>query len=603
MCGLIGTVDGNADAHPGQAVREGLRALAHRGPDASGQKTFTSESVGCELGAVRLRIIDLSPEADQPMSNEDGTVWVAYNGELYNHQELLRSLELAGHTFRSRTDTEVLVHLYEEHAADPKRMLEKLRGMFAFAIFDTKTGRLLLARDRLGIKPLYWTESGGRISFASEIRALARAGLSESDPNPDALLGYLLRGAVPGPASLFTGVNELPPGTFIEWSGGPAREERWWRPEILPDSSRANGFDEALSAVISDAVSRHLISDRPIGVFLSSGVDSGAVATVAARRGSGSLRTFTVTFPDASEDEGAQAAGLAKRIGASHEQVPITGAEVSEHLPEILQAMDQPTSDGVNTWLVCKAAKEAGLVVALSGLGGDELFGGYSSFDLVPKVARLRRLMAVVPRPMRLAAAKMAARRLPGGRLPRVLASEPGYAGAYAAVRGLFAPVELGETIPMNGAEPTDQDPRDAVTLLEATRYMPNQLLRDTDQMSMSHSLEVRVPLLDDEVVSLALSIPAAVRTEGGKSMLSRAAGLGQTPEKRPFSLPFDRWIAGPLRETVREGLLSESLPFADTVPAALRQRLWQTLGRTHWSRPWAVTVLRLWPEANGLRW
>jgi asparagine synthase (glutamine-hydrolysing) len=350
-------------------------------------------------------------------------------------------------------------------------------------------------------------------------------------------------------------------------------------------------------------VARHLVSDRPVGVFLSSGVDSGAVATVASRISADPVRAFTVTFPDSRGDEGAEAAAAARRIGAEHHEVPVSGAEVGRDLAAILGSMDQPTSDGVNTWLVCKAARESGLVVALSGLGGDELFGGYSSFELVPMLARVRSLVGVVPRRLRYAAARTAARRMPGRRLGRVLSSAPGFSGAYDAVRGLFSPAEIGWDSPRNGADPSADDPRDVVTLLEATRYMPRQLLRDTDQMSMSHSLEVRVPLLDDEVVRVALSLPAATRTEPGKALLARASGLAGSSPKQPFELPFSRWMAGPLRETVREGLLSDELPFADLVPAGLRRRLWETIGRTHWSRPWAVAVLRLWPRANGFDW
>ena len=606
MCGLIGQVDSAPlPAGPSAAVERGLQALAHRGPDASGLRELSSPGGGCVLGAVRLRILDLSPEGDQPLPNEDESVWVAFNGELYNYGELRDELELAGHRFRSKTDTEVLVHLYEQMAGRPEAMLERLRGMFAFALFDSNRGKLLLARDRLGIKPLYWTETGTGLAFSSEVRALAAAGYVEPDPDPEALRGYLARGVVPGLRTIVRGVRELAPGSFLEWENGRRRIERWWRLDVHPDPDTTRGGAEALGSVLADAVARHLVSDRPVGVFLSSGVDSSSLVSIAARMGS--VRTFTVTFPD-DDDEGDLAEAFARRFGAKHDPVPVTGYDIARDFPTILRAMDQPTSDGVNTWVVCKAAREAGLVVALSGLGGDEWFGGYPSFALVPQASLARSLLGVVPRPLRHAAARAASRRTPGGRVARMLSSEGGYSGAYKAIRGLFAPTEIDGAVSLgktngNGARMTD--PNDVVTLLEATRYMPDQLLRDTDQMSMSHSLEVRVPLLDDEVVKTALSVPASVRMAAGKEFLARAAGLDEGREKRPFTLPFHRWVEGPLRGFVEEGLLSEALPFADLVPANLRRTLWDTLdsGRVHWSRPWAVAVLRLWPYVNGFDW
>ncbi len=602
MCGFVGCAGPGIPG--GIDVQRGAESIHHRGPDASGVRDARGASSRAILGAVRLRIIDLSPEGDQPMSNEDGSVWVAFNGELYNHRELREWLVEAGHTFRSHTDTEVLVHGFEEHADAPDKFLERLRGMFAFAIYDTRRGRLLLARDRLGIKPLYWTRlEGGGVGFGSEIRALAKADFASAEPDEEAVRGYLQRGVVPGPRTMFAGVAELPPGGSLEWDAGGIRQRTWWQPELDSVPVEPDEAEASLRETLRDSVARHLISDRPIGVFLSSGVDSGALATVAA--GLGDVRTFTVTLPDEQSDEGDAAASLARRIGADHERVPVTTDSVGEWIGEALSDMDQPTHDGINTWLVCRAARSAGLVVALSGLGGDELFGGYPTFRQVPTVVRLRSVLGVAPAGLRASMARRAGARTPGGRAARVLATGPGVVGAYRAVRGLFSPAEVAGGAPWLDGVPPGADPRDAVTLLETTQYMRDQLLRDTDQMSMAHSLEVRVPLLDDEVVRLAFALPAPIRTEPGKALLVRASGLQQVHAKRPFALPFDRWILGPLQEMVREGLLSEDLPFADIVPRALRRRLWETLptGRVHWSRPWAVTVLRMWPGANGLDW
>jgi len=594
-------------------VQDGVTAIHHRGPDSSGTWMSPGDGPGAALGSVRLRIIDLSPEGDQPMSNEDATVWVSFNGELYNHTELRLWLVGAGHTFRSHTDTETLVHAYEEHADDPTRFLERLRGMFAFAIYDTARSRLLLVRDRLGIKPLYLTNlADGGIAFGSEIRAVARAAGQTPAPDLDSFRSYLLRGVIPGPGTAFAGVRELPAGSMLTWEAGrPVDERRWWRPSfVVDDAMRGISAPEAadvLRPVLRDAVERHLVSDRPVGLFLSSGVDSGALATIASELGT--ARTFTVTFPDLGSDEGPAAMQLALLLGTEHTEVAVTAEEAGRLVPGILADMDQPTHDGVNAWLVCRAAREAGLVVALSGLGGDELFGGYHTFDMVPRVAKLRALLSVMPKSVRLRLARAAAARTPGGRSARVWAADTGQLGAYRAVRGLFSSVEfdsrpsglpIEEQLDLAGLSP-----KDMVSLFEMTYYLADQTLRDTDQMSMAHSLEVRVPLLDDDLVRTACAIPADVRTEAGKALLVRSSGLQQVHAKRPFALPFDRWIQGPLHGMVREGLLSEELPFADLMPRPLRQRLWSTLGsgRVHWSRPWAVAVARLWPGANGLDW
>jgi asparagine synthase (glutamine-hydrolysing) len=603
MCGILGQVTTRRDASEDTIVRA-LDALSHRGPDARAVRTLRGEGASCVLGHTRLRIIDLSPLADQPLPNEDGSIWVVYNGEIYNFRELRRDLEAMGHRMRSRTDTDVLVHLYEESGGDVSQMLAKLRGMFSFAMFDTKRGRLVLARDRLGIKPMYWTEADGGVAFASEVRALARAGFAASTVDPNALASYLAWGVVRGPETILAEAHELPAGCYLDWSPLGHSVTRWWSPQPSPETVLAGDAERLVRGALADSVSRHLIADRPLGAFLSGGVDSGAVVSLAAREGK--IRALTVTFPDAN-DAGNSAREVAERVGAQHDMVPVTGAEVAAELPSILRAMDQPTADGINTWIVCRATKQAGLVVALSGLGGDELFGGYPSARLVPRVVNLAHLLSIVPGPAREWAARMSAERGPGGRLTRLLTSSADYHSAYGAVRRLMAPVELPFVPLANGHTngTTRGHPQDRVMLEEMAHYLPNQLLRDTDQMSMSHSLEIRVPLLDDMLVRVAMVIPASVRTVPGKALLARAAGLETTNAKRPFALPFDQWMRGPLRETVRQALLSEDLPFADLLPVAFRQRLWTAFEerKAHWSRPWALTVLRLWPEANSFAW
>jgi len=608
VCGILGAV-GTEPVGLGKGVERGLDALSHRGPDARGVKALAGSRSVCVLGHTRLRIVDLSSEADQPLCNETGDVWVAYNGELYNPIELRYELERAGHRFRSNSDTEILVHVYEDCAGEAAEMLSRLRGMFSFAIFDQRRDRLLLGRDRLGIKPMYVCANSERLAFSSEVRALARAGFASQEPDPDAVSNYLTWGSIPGPRTVLADVRELDPGSYLEYKQGAWNIERWWKPEVEPDQDLGGDAERLVRAALKDSVSRHLVADRPVGVFLSGGVNSSAVASVAA--GEGQLRALTVTFPGTGEDEGQAAADIAQRLGAAHEHVPVTGEEVAGELPQIMSAMDQPTSDGVNSWIISKAAHDVGLVVALSGMGGDELFGGYPSFSLMPRTAHVRRLLALAPSGMRRSAALRASQGAPGGRLARLLGSGAGDEGAYQAVRGLFAPLEVNG---LNGSHAVSngngnghrlRDNGDRVMLLELRRYLSHQLLRDTDQMSMAHSLEVRVPLLDDSMVRVALALPSEVRNERGKALLARAARLDAAMRKRPFALPFEPWMRGPLREHVRSGLLSEELPFSDLVPAAFRRRLWESFEqrRVHWSRLWAVTVLRTWPQANGFGW
>jgi asparagine synthase (glutamine-hydrolysing) len=297
--------------------------------------------------------------------------------------------------------------------------------------------------------------------------------------------------------------------------------------------------------------------------------------------------------------------------------VPVLGTDVAEAIGEVVLAMDQPTSDGVNTWLVSRAASQAGLVVALSGLGGDELFGGYPPFQMVPKVARVAGPLGLAPHRARRGVASVEASRHPGSRLGRVAGSGRGMAGAYRAVRGLFSGQDLERlgALPWIGArdgyamftppEPPPGDPADRVASLELTRYMRNQLLRDTDQMSMAHSIEVRVPLLDDRFVDTALAVPASMRNRGEKALLQRAAGINTSGPKRGFTLPFEAWMRGPLHGWTREAVLSDRLPLGWLVDRPGRERLWSAFedGRVHWSRPWAVAVLRAWADANELRW
>lgn len=599
MCGLIGSI-GRPEPTDEQ-LREALQRLQHRGPDAASGRTFLLGDVPCYLGHTRLRIIDLSDKADQPVPNEDGRVWVVYNGEVYNHPELRRRLEMKGHRFRSSADTEVLVHLYEEVGGDVPDMLRQLRGMFAFALLDLDKHRLIMARDRLGIKPLYWTRRSDGLAFSSEIRALVASGLSSGSLNEAAVAEYLTWGVVPGPSTIVQGVAELPPGSYLDYERADLRLVRWWSGY---DDARDERFEaDSLTEALRHSVDTQLVSDRPVGIFLSSGIDSSAVAKTAAAIAP--VKTLTVAYGET--DEAAAAGAFASEHGTEHETVHVTGSDVAARIPNIIASMDQPTVDGVNSWIVSRAAHESGLVVALSGLGGDEIFGGYPSFSVVPRLARLQRAIRVVPPALRDRAVRSLSLRSPGGRATRALSGSGSFSGAYRSFRGLFAPQELPFTRPASSDAAKDEDlidvePAHAVMLLESDHYLRNQLLRDTDQMSMAHSLEVRVPLLDECLIQSALALPPAELRAPGKRALASAAGIDPAAEKRGFTLPFDEWIRGPLRQFTRDSLLTDDLPFGNLLDGGFRRRLWSAFenGRVHWSRPWAVVVLRHWPMNLG---
>lgn len=596
MCGIAGV------AGPGRRdwLAEAVARQRHRGPDASGVREFGPAA----LGHTRLRILDLRPEADQPMSGEDARVWVVFNGEIYNHSELRSDLVRRGHMFLTHSDTEVLVHGYEEHG---EGFIDQLRGMFALAVWDDRTGRLLLARDRFGIKPLYYCVEAGSLVFASEARVIGAG----RPWDRAALAGYLRLGWVSGPRTIYAGVQELPPGHHLTWAAGRATMRRWSPPLGRPGGS---GTLEGLSAALRDAMSRHLTADVPVGLFLSSGVDSTALASLAGQAGSRDVSCYTVGFPDGGLDETAPAAVVARELGFDHHVVDVGHQEVLAQLPTAVASLDQPSVDGVNTWVVSRAARQAGARVALSGLGGDEIFSGYSTWRHVPRLVLAGAPGAMVPDRARDWGCRWADRVVPAERGRRVAEAvlTGGWPAAYAAVRGVLGGAEVDSLL---GASPSpstglavsqDEDSSDAdmVTRLEMANYLPNQLLRDTDATSMAHSLEVRVPLLDDRVVAEALTRPVEAGAPAGKARLAAAAG-GAALEaargpKRTFTLPFDAWLAGPLHQSAREASVRLCQPDVGLARAGM-EGLWRRFeaGRLGWRAIWALAALGIWVDAR----
>lgn len=633
MCGVGGII-----LAPGRASLDldaGLAAMAdamqHRGPDDRGRYLSPDRRAG--LVSRRLAIRDLSPSGHMPMGAGEGGIWITYNGEIYNTDELRPELERLGYVFRSEGDTEVILLGY---AAWGEAVVGRLRGMFALGILDLRPEgrgpRLFLARDRLGIKPLYYARAGGAFSFASELRALLATGLVGREPDEAGLAGYLLLGAVPNPLTIYRDIRALEPGCTLTipldraLDSSPAPVAYWSPPTETVAPASPEEAIARVRALLAEAVRIRLVSDVPLGAFLSGGIDSSAVVALMRRATDGPIRTCSMAFEEAEYSEARYARAMAESVGAEHHERVVTAADLAGELDHILGAMDQPTIDGVNTYFVSQTAREAGLTVALSGLGGDELFGGYpNTFAGVPQMRRTLAAARTVPGGA--AVARGAIALLPNrprwAKVHDALGRPPSPASAYLTRRGLFAP---GEVRALLGPERWHEAARrfDPVRHIderagglplgegfatqafawtsraELRTYTHHQLLRDTDVMSMAHSLEVRVPLLDHRLVEAVLRLPGPLKARGRpKSLLLDALGddlpaLIRAPRpKQGFTFPFDRWLRGPLRATIGD-LLSNVAEAGVIRPDEVR-RIWREFqdGKLHWSRVWALVVLR----------
>ena len=588
MCGIAGILNPTVPGEAATALPRMLAALRHRGPDDQGM--FRSPSGHAALAHARLSILDLSPAGHQPMSTPDGRFTVVFNGELYNFQELRQPLLERGIQFHSNSDTEVLLRAYEAYGP---ACVEQLRGMFAFALWDEREQSCLLARDPFGIKPLYIAESAGRLVFASEVRALLASGLVSRDIDPRGLHGYFRTGSVPEPLTLLKGVRCLEAGHTAVWRAGRLETRRYWSLRFTPTPvPEADAVRDTRRALL-DSVEHHFISDVPVGVFLSGGIDSTALVALARTVGRKDLHTYSITFPGLAADEGGLARRTAEHFGTRHEEWPLDATAGRELFGQFLSSMDQPSIDGLNTFTVSKFARDKGMKVVLSGLGGDELFGGYPSFRKVPRLAQLNRLLRWTG-PVRAGARAVlqCASRPPLRRLGEMLGQPARLDTAYAAFRGTFTDAEAtaltrhytGEEVAADFSHdelPTDPTPEDAVSRLELTRYMRNQLLRDSDVMSMAHGLELRVPFLDLPLLDAVARVPAAIRLRAGKQLLLQAvpevpAWIANQP-KRGFMFPFDQWLGTEWREVF--GALDRTCPVRT-----------QT-----WYRKWAVFVFERW--------
>jgi asparagine synthase (glutamine-hydrolysing) len=611
MCGICGIVSASGPADPERLARMSAK-LVHRGPDSDG--TFLDGPVG--LAARRLAIIDLAG-GDQPIANEDGTVTVVQNGELYNYPELRRELERAGHRFRTSCDTEVLVHLYEQEG---EAFARRLRGMFAVALWDAPRQRLMLARDPYGIKPLYYRAEGGGLEFASELRSLPRGEI-----DLDALEAFLAFNSIPAPLTIFRESRKLPPGHVLVWEDGQTRLERYARPAPVPESELRQDDEaelvEELRGRLRDSVRAHLLADVPVGVLLSGGIDSSALAAVAAQETGEPVRTFSIGFEERSFDELSDARLVAERYGTRHREL-VLRPDAALLLPALADAFDEPFADSsaLPTYLVSRLAAED-VKVALSGEGGDELFGGYYTYfaDLLAQrvggLAGLARpLVERLPTSTARASFDYKAKRfVRGAHLPPL--------ERHHAWKEIFSPDARAElTGRRHGFDPVDlyrarfAETEGAEVLarlqdVDLGIYLVDDLLVKTDRASMAHSLEARVPFLDAAVTSFAFSLPARHRVSGfRKKVLLRKAVAPLVPEqivrgkKRGFSIPAAAWLRGELEPFARETLSAEAVTrqgFFD--PQAVERVLDRHVrGEEDLSRQlWGLLAFTLWHERH----
>jgi asparagine synthase (glutamine-hydrolysing) len=613
MCGIAGVV-GTEARDRAETMRRMREALVHRGPDSAGERCDPHSA----LGVRRLRIIDLVT-GDQPQCNEDGAVWTVFNGEIYNFKELRDELALAGHTFRTRSDTEVIVHLYER---DGESFVEKLDGMFALAVWDASRRTLVLARDPLGKKPLLYAEWAGDLHFASEHQALLAALGATPAADRAAIALYLRLGYVPAPHDAFSGVRKLDPGSYLVWRDGVVTKRRYWRPPLNVANVSAEEAIARVRALFDTAVQKRLVADVPLGAFLSGGVDSSAlVATMAAH--SSKVRTFTIGFTDRDYSEVVHARRIAERYGTDHHEFVVRPDMVSV-VPLLVRHYGEPYADSsaVPTYYLSKLTRES-VTVALAGDGGDELFAGYQRYHAVRLATALDRVPHVLLGPI-LAGLERA---IPAGggqretrvRLRRFLsgARRPARTRYLTwltiADEAWLARAAVPEFGPFADAAAAELDRRAAVDVADPVRgaqhldldlYLPDDLLVKVDIASMANSLEVRAPFLDRRLVEYAMRLPVSMMIRGSrrKWVLRRAFAdtlprENLTRRKQGFGVPIGRWLRTELRTLLEETILSpDALGRGYLRPEAVRALVGEHLrGVDHSHRLWSLLMLELW--------
>ncbi len=630
MCGIFGIVGHNAPVPDGLLDR-GTQSLAHRGPDDSGTILIRDSVDGCSeigLGNRRLAILDLSPLGHQPMHDPASGNWIVYNGEIYNFRDIRRELEGMGTSFVSHSDTEVILQAYARWGG---KCVEKFRGMFAFALWDSKQHLLFIARDPMGIKPLYFAQSGSYFIFASEVRSLLGTGLVPRRIDPAGVINYLTFGSAYDPITLIEGIQALPAGHALTWQSGAIQQNAYW--DLVEDKSTQSeigGGDPSadLRSMLEEAVRLQLVSDVPVGVFLSGGIDSSALVSILSRGGV-TPSTFSIVFREADFSEAQHSRAIAAKFRTDHHEITVSQSDVLTAIPDALRAMDLPTMDGVNTFFVSRETRKAGVKVALSGLGGDEVFAGYDTFHTVPRMERFanvwRHLPHLLRAPLAAAFAGFSAKNDQNRKLTSLARNNGRLLHPYFLSRMLFTPEQRDVLLHNVNAQASGMadmaqqerlqsaltlDPINRVSYLESRCYMLNTLLRDSDFMSMSQGLEVRVPLIDHELAKAILGLPGKRKVNGTpKKLLVEALG-GSLPDeivhrpKRGFTMPFAQWMRQELRAEIEPVLSAKKIaggPLGALLEGSEVQRIWADFlgGSVSWSRPWSLYALQRWCELH----
>ncbi|MBD2643791.1 asparagine synthase (glutamine-hydrolyzing) [Aphanizomenon sp. FACHB-1401] len=665
MCGIAGIIRLNTNNGRLEAKIEKMQtALKHRGPDDAG--IYISTDKQAALAHTRLSILDLSAAGHQPMSTTDNRYHITFNGEIYNFQELRENLISQGEKFHSQTDTEVILKLYQRIGSD---CVQHLRGMFAFAIWDDLEKTCFLARDHLGIKPLYYYQLGTTLVFASELRAVLVSGLPAINMSLEGLYGYLTTGSVPEPYTLIADIYCLSAGNWLYWQDGNITKKQYWQINFTPEKISPPEAREIVRKALLDSIQHHFISDVPVGIFLSGGIDSTTILGLATQTQKSQLSTYSITFAESEFNEGELAQKIANHFGAKHTEYQVTSSFAKTILPDFLAAIDQPSIDGFNTFCVSKVAHDHGMKVVLSGLGGDEIFGGYQSFQKVPQMVEWSKKLNILP----FLRTGLGIGLESWGNSPRIkrfgdfLTQTPSFASAYGTFRGIFSHQEACMIInqlsistpilpplvpPYQGGKPESSSlplvppyqvgkpessslplvppyqgekqessslplvppyqvgkpessslplargglgwgstPEDEVSFLELSCYMRNQLLRDSDVMSMNWGLELRVPFVDKNLLEAVAPIPSNIRLAQGKKLLTQA--ITEIPDwvinrpKKGFSFPFESWMN------------SEFGDYFDNVHQNLNIPL--NIPLKPWYRRWSLAILHHWWEQINL--
>ena len=613
MCGIAGIIklnpnNGNLEAK----IKKMQTALQHRGPDDAGIYISTDKQTA--LAHTRLSILDLSSAGHQPMSSSDERYLITFNGEIYNFQELRQNLISQGEQFHSQTDTEVILKLYQRIGSD---CVQHLRGMFAFAIWDDLEKTCFLARDPLGIKPLYYYQLGTTLVFASELRAVLASGLPAINMSVEGLYGYLTTGSVPEPYTLIADIHCLPAGNWLYWQNGNTTKKQYWQINFTPEAISPPEAEEIVRKALLDSIQHHFISDVPVGIFLSGGIDSTTILALATQTQQSQLSTYSITFAESEFNEGELAQKIANHFGAKHTEYQVTSSFAKSILPDFLAAIDQPSIDGFNTFCVSKVAHDNGMKVVLSGLGGDEIFGGYQSFQKVPQMVAWGKKLNTLPF-LRTGLGLGLERWGTSPKIKRLgnfLKQPPTFASAYNTFRGIFSHQEacmiinqLSISIPIlpplvppyQGGKPESSPlplargglgwgstPEDEVSFLELSGYMRNQLLRDSDIMSMNWGLELRVPFVDKNLLEAVAPIPSNIRLAQGKKLLTQA--ITEIPDwvinrpKKGFSFPFESWMNSEFGDYFHN--VHQNLNIPPNIPL------------NPWYRRWSLAILNHWWE------